>query len=390
MLFDEVSKLVDELLPEIVQMRRDLHRHPEIALHERESAALVRDKLADTAIRLLPPFLGTDVVGLLDGRHPGKNFTLRADLDALPLQENGNPPYKSEIPGMCHACGHDGHTAILTGAALALDKLRHKFMGSVRFVFQPGEEVVAAGKELVAKGALLDPVPDGVMALHGAPGLPVGVISSRPLEFYAAADFFKITILGKRAHGSKPYQSIDPISVGCLLVQALQAIPARRLDALVPAVLSVCRFSSGGNGNVIPDTAILEGTTRYYQPELGAKFKQMIEQCVQGVCLTMGASYQFEYHAPYVPTINNPEMVAFGEGVVKRHLGEKAWQDMKLPSMGAEDFAYFLQDHAGAMFHLGLGENAPSLHNPSFDFNDASVRNGVLFLVMSALDFLNQ
>jgi len=390
MLFDEVSKLVDELLPELVQTRRDLHRSPEIALHEHKAAALVRNALADTALRLLPPFLGTDVVGLLDGRHPGKNFTLRADLDALPLQENGNPPYKSEVPGMCHACGHDGHTAMLLGAALVLDKLRHKFMGSVRFVFQPGEEVVAAGKELVAKGALLDPTPDGVLALHGAPGLPVGMISSRPGDFHAAADFFKITIVGKGAHGSMPHESVDPISVGCLLVQALQAIPARRLDALKPAVLSVCRFSSGGSGNVIPDTALLEGTTRYYQPELGGVFKRMIEQCVQGVCLTMGASYQFEYLSPYAPTINTPEMVAFGKDVVQRHLGAAKWRDMPEPSMGAEDFAYFLQDHPGAMFLLGLGENAPPLHNPCFDFNDAALRDGVLFLVMSALDFLNQ
>jgi amidohydrolase len=203
-LLDLVRSEVDKILPEAVRIRRAIHQNPEIARAEFETAALVRKTLSPTGLRLLDPFLETDVVALLDGKNKGKNVTLRADMDALPLEEKTGLPHASRRKGFMHACGHDGHTAMLLGAARVLSRFKEYINGSVRFVFQPGEEIVAAGRDLVEKGALLDPEPDAVFALHGLSGLPEGMLATRPGHMMAAADFFTIVIQGKGAHGSRP------------------------------------------------------------------------------------------------------------------------------------------------------------------------------------------
>jgi amidohydrolase len=387
--YQVVEKLVDRILPDIVRIRHTIHENPELALQEHDTATLVRKSLESTHLRLLEPFLETDVVAILEGRGPGRNVTLRADMDALPLQEMTGLPYQSKRDGLMHACGHDGHTAILIGSATVLSKLKDHFEGSVRFVFQPGEEVLAAGKDLVDKGALRDPEPNAVFALHAWGSVPVGAIASRPGFFLAAADFFKITIHGKGAHGSTPEVSIDPILIAARVVEALQAIPSRRVSALDSVVLSVCRFCGGTNANVIPDHVELEGTTRYLDPETGKKIPVYMEQIVKGVCDSMGASYEFSYTSAYIPTINNHEIVALGKKVTEDVLGASTWVEVSTPFMAAEDFAYYIRDYPGAMFQLGMGKASAALHNPHFDFNDSALRNGILFLVCVALETLS-
>jgi amidohydrolase len=383
-----LPELVDQVLPEIAGIRQRLHQHPELALRENRTSALVRDTLETLGLRPRAPLLGTDVIALLEGAQPGPNVTLRADMDALPLQEQTGLPYQSQCAGLMHACGHDGHTAMLLGAAMVLCRLQTELRGSVRFVFQPGEEIVAAGRDLVAKGALLDPTPAAVFALHAWPGLPVGAICSRPGPILAAAEFFRIVIRGKGAHGSRPEDSVDPILTAARVVEALQSVVSRHISPLEAAVLSICRVSAGTNANIIPDTAELEGTTRYLNPAVGSRLPILIERLVKGVCDAMGAGYELHYSASYIPTLNDAGIVALGRRVTETLLDGAAWIDMKDPAMGGEDFAYYIRDYPGAMFLLGMGETCAPLHSQRFDFNDTALRQGIAFLVGAAMEAL--
>jgi amidohydrolase len=383
-----VTHEVEKILPKILAVRHHLHAHPELALQEFSTSAYIRSQLEAQEIHALDPFLETDVVALVAGTETGRNVTLRADLDALPLQEMNGFDYRSTIPGMMHACGHDGHSAMLLGAAFVLNNLRHRFRGSVRIVFQPGEECVAAGKDLVAAGVLENPKPDAVLALHAWTGLPVGAIGAKPGAAMAAADFFKITVQGRGGHGSKPERTIDPILIATRVVESLYAIPSRHIGALDPVVISVCSIHGGQSSNVIPDEVVLEGSIRYFSKEAGEKLPGLFERIVRDECGKSGASCLIDYKRPYIPTINNPDIVAIGKGIVEQNLGAAAWINVAEPSMGSEDFSYYLEKNRGAMFLLGMGEEGPQLHNNCFNFNDDALKNGILFLVLSALKLL--
>jgi len=387
---DRVLELVDAVLPAVVKVRRDLHQHPELALEERRTASIVRQCLEQRGVRVLPPLLETDVVGLLDGSEPGRNVTLRADMDALPLQEKGTPAYRSVHDGLMHACGHDGHTAALAGAAMVLSELSAQLAGSVRFVFQPGEEVVAAGRDLVMQGMLDDPAPDLVYALHAWPGLPVGTLATKSGVFMAAAEFFTVTVKGKGSHGSKPEQGIDPILTAARVIEALQMIVSRRVEALDSVVVSICRINAGSNGNIIPDTVEMEGTVRYLRRETGDLIRRELEQIVKGVCESAGAGYELDYSPSYVPTVNHPDAVAIAKRATEQVLGADHWIDAEEPSMGGEDFAFYIQDYPGAMLWLGMGETSAPLHNACFDFDDEALRSAVAFLVSVTLEGLAQ
>jgi hippurate hydrolase len=385
----QLKSKIDKIVPSMVKVRHTIHQNPEIALKEFDTSALVRKLLREAGIEALKPFLETDVVAMVKGKKPGKNVTLRADIDALPLLEKTGLPYASKRRGTMHACGHDGHTAMLLGAALVLNGLREAFSGSVRFVFQPGEEIVAAGKRLVNKGALRDPRADAVFALHAWAGMPLGAVASKPGALLAASDFFTVEVKGKGAHGSRPEDSIDPILTAARIIESLQSIVSREVSSLEPVVVSVCRIAGGTNGNVIPDSVEIEGTTRYLRPELKQDIYNSIKRIVKGVCDSMGASFSLKYDSPYIPTINDERMVALGKKVALRVLGTEKWFDLASPSMGAEDFSYYLQKSPGAMFRLGVGEKSASLHNSHFDFNDKAMAAGILFLVSLALEILH-
>jgi amidohydrolase len=385
----EVDRRVDGILPYIRNVRHHLHAHPELALRETETARYIRTELTRHDITPLAPFLRTDVVALVAGSGAGKNVTLRADTDALPIQENSERDYCSTSAGVMHACGHDGHTAMLLGTAIVLGGFRDRFSGSVRFVFQPGEEVVAAGRELVEIGALADPPPDAVLALHSWAGHPVGAIGSRAGAIMAAADFFRIVITGKGGHGSRPERTIDPILTATRVIDNLYALPHRRIGALEPVVISVCSIHGGNSSNVIPGQVVLEGTVRYLSGAIREKIPALIEEAVAAGCGLTGAAYSLEYNRPYIPTINNADIVTVGKKIVREQLNT-AWVDLHEPTMGSEDFSYYLDRYPGAMFFLGVGEESPQLHNNRFDFNDEALKNGILFMVLATLALLGE
>lgn len=383
-----VEKEVERILPHARSARRHLHAHPELSLREFDTARFVRSRLDSPGIELLPPFLETDVVALISGREPGKNVTLRADMDALPMQEASELPHCSLHDNVMHACGHDGHTAMLIGAALVLERLRDRFSGSVRCVFQPGEELVAAGRDLVEAGVLEGPKPDAVLALHAWPGHPLGVIGSRPGVMMAAADIFRVTIRGRGGHGSRPERTIDPILTATRVINSLYAIPTRRIGVLEPVVISVCSLHGGSNANVIPDEVTLEGTARYLSRESGERLAELFGRAIKAECDFAGASYHLKYERPYIPTLNTPHVVDICREVALSCLGESAWKDVEVASMGAEDFSWYLERCEGAMFFIGMGEESPQLHSNLFDFNDGALRNGIMFLVLSTLRLL--
>lgn len=383
----KLKAMVERVCPEVIRIRHRLHQNPELAGEEYQTAALIRKTLAGTRIQLLRPYLKTDVVGILKGRKPGRNITLRADMDALPLLEKNTFAHVSKIKGCMHACGHDGHTAMLLGAARVLQGFTDEFDGTIRFVFQPGEEVAALGKDLVERGALEHPRPDMIIAVHGWAGIPTGMIQSRPGVLMAAAGFFKIVVQGRGAHGSRPDQAIDPILIGARIVEALAAL-SREVSPFRASTLSVCRFEGGTNGNVIPDVVEIEGTLRYLDKKVGKMLTARVQQVARGICSSMGATCRFSYEEPYIPTVNHPSAVELGQRVSERLLGKARWQEAKNPSMGGEDFAYYLQKHPGAMFWLGMGKQSHGVHNPRFDFNDRAIRNGMIFLAGCALEAL--
>jgi amidohydrolase len=383
-----IEQQIDAILPHIRSVRHHLHAHPELALKESETSRYIRTELAGHSITPLPPFLETDVVALLSGTGPGKNVTLRADIDALPIREETGREYCSTTNGIMHACGHDGHTAMLLGAGIVLNGLKEHFTGTVRLVFQPGEEVTAASRELVAAGVLKNPPPDMVLALHAWAGKPVGTIGSRPGPMMAAADFLRLTIKGRGGHGSRPEKTVDPILVASRVVSRLYDIPSRLVGALDPLVITICSIHGGGGSNVIPDEVVLEGTVRYFSPELRTRIPELIEQAVKAECDYAGAGYTLEYNRPYIPTVNDAGVVTAGKAVVEKYLGAAAWKDIAEPVMGSEDFSYYLERYPGAMFYLGMGEASPQLHNNRFDFNDDALKSGILFLVAAALQLL--
>lgn len=385
-----LAALVDQVLPRVRALRQAIHRHPELAREEFETASRVRRLLAPLELRVLRPYLETDVVALLAGRGPGRCVALRADMDALPLEEKTGLPYRSRVAGRMHACGHDGHTAMLCGAALVLNRLRASFDGTVRFVFQPGEENVAAGRYLVAAGALDRPGPpaDVALALHIWGGQPVGQIAAGPGLAFAAAAMFRIDIHGQGAHGSQPHQAVDPLLTGVRIVEALQSIPAGAFNALDPLVLQVTHFEAGHTTNVIPAEAFLEGTVRALNGRVARAVPGRMRRIVDGVCRSTGATATVHYVQPYIPMHNDAAVVGLGRRVAQKLFGRSGWKDVREPSMGGEDFAYFVRNRPGALFRLGNGMRGAPGHSPFFDFQDNALRHGVLFLVRMTLELL--
>lgn len=376
-----MMRTLAEILPGIIEFRHALHRIPEMAGAEFETARAIRERLAGLDLEVLPPFLGTDVVAILHGRGPGRNVTLRADIDALRLNEETGVPYASSHAGKMHACGHDAHAAMVMGAAELLASRRDSFNGSVRFVWQPGEENRAMGRDLIEAGALENPRADLVTALHGMPGLPVGVLALRDGAMMASCAHFKVTVRGRGGHSSRPHQAIDPVVAAAAIVVELQSVVSRRIDPQQAAVLSVCRIAGGELANVIPDEVVLEGTARALDMEVAAALETGLREVVEAVSQAHRTSCEIDYRLAYPVTLNAPEPTALARRVIRETVGDERFVELAASSMGAEDFAYYLQRYPGVYVKLGTGENCPALHNSKFDFPDAALAAGIEYLV---------
>lgn len=360
---------------EAVLWRRDLHRRPELLYALDETSAFVAQKLGAFGLdEVVTGVGGSGVVGVLRGRPGNRAVALRADMDALPIEEITGAPWASENPGAMHACGHDGHTATLLAAAgrLATDR---DFAGTVVFIFQPAEEGGAGARAMIEDG-LFDRFPvDEVYGIHNLPGLPVGRFAVRPGAIMASTDRFYIDILGRGGHAARPHETIDPILIGAQLVTALQSIVARNTDPLASGVVSVTTFHAGNTDNVIPQTARLSGTVRALDEKVRAELEASVGRIATAVATTFGAEARVAYERGYPVTVNHATAAARVGDAVEQLLGSKAIDRAATPWMAAEDFSFYLERVPGAYFFMGNGPSA-GLHHPAYDFADDAIAPG--------------
>jgi hippurate hydrolase len=357
---------------DMTHWRRRIHAHPETAFEEHETAAFVAAQLQSFGIRVNRGLAGTGVVGTLEGRAPGgRAIALRADMDALHIHEKNGFAHVSAVDGKMHACGHDGHTAMLLGAARYLAETRN-FAGTVHFIFQPAEENEGGGRVMVEEG-LFDKFPvEAVYGMHNWPGLAVGEFAVRPGPMLAACDLFEITVQGKGAHAAMPHMGVDPIICAAAIAGALQTVTSRNTHPLESAVVSITQIHGGDTWNVIPDTVVLRGTTRSFKPEIQDAIEAAVRRIAAGVAAGMGASVTIAFDRRYPATINSaPETVTATDAAAAVVGAEHVDRDVQ-PTMGAEDFAFMLRAKPGCYIFIGNGAGATSagLHNPHYDFND--------------------
>jgi hippurate hydrolase len=379
---------VADLHNEIKEWRRDLHAHPELRYDVHRTAGSVADKLKSFGCDEVVPGIGrTGVVGVIRGRKSGTKagnrvIGLRADMDALPIEEETGLPYKSTVPGKMHACGHDGHTAMLLGAAKYLAETRN-FAGTAVVIFQPAEEGGAGALAMLKDGLIKRFGIDEVYGMHNYPGLPVGQFAIRPGPMMAAADHLAIEIEGKGGHAARPHLAIDTILVGAQMINQLQSIVARNIDPLQSAVVSICMFQAGQTDNVIPQHAILRGTARSLTAEVREVLQKRIDEVVEGTAKMYGASAKITYTNGYPVVVNHERQTAFAADVAREIAGKDKVDVDVPPVMGAEDFAFMLNERPGAFIFVGNGDTA-GLHHPAYDFNDETIPVGTSYWVRLA------
>jgi amidohydrolase len=376
---------IQALQPQLVEWRRRLHQRPELGFREHLTAQLVAQKLQEWGIEHKIGIAKTGIVAKIESKHPGPVLAIRADMDALPIQEANDVPYRSQHDGIMHACGHDGHTAIALGTAYYLSQHREDFAGTVKIIFQPAEEGPGGAKPMIEEGVLQNPDVDAIIGLHLWNNLPLGTVGVRSGALMAAVECFSCTILGKGGHGAIPHQTIDSIVVSAQIVNALQTIVARNIDPLESAVVTVGELQAGSANNVIANTARMRGTVRYFNPKLEGYFSKRIEQIIAGVCQSHGASYELNYESLYPPVINDVSMAELVRSVASNVVETPAGIVPECQTMGGEDMSFFLQKVPGCYFFLGSANPAKDLayphHHPRFDFDETALGMGVEIFV---------
>jgi hippurate hydrolase len=370
-----VLEHINAFQAELADIRRDLHAHPELGMEEHRTAEKVADLLESWGIEVHRGVGRTGVVGVLrSGNGPGR-IGLRADMDALPINEATGLPYASQNPGRMHACGHDGHTTMLLGCARYLAETR-KFNGTVTFIFQPGEEGMGGALAMLEDG-LFERFPcDSIYGMHNRPGMKVGNFAITPGPAMAGGAFFDVTVRGRGAHGARPEESIDPVLVACHIGTALQSVVSRNISPRDTAVLSVTRITAGDAYNVIPQSALLSGTARAFRPEVMDMIKSGLTRVAEGVAAGFGATADVDFRLIFAPLINQPEQGRAIADAAAELVGEDALERDKGAGMGSEDFAFMMEKVPGAYINVGNGEDSGQLHNQLYDFNDATTPYG--------------
>ena len=366
---------------EMMAWRHDIHAHPETAFEEHRTAEVVASLIESFGITVECGVAGTGVIGTLHGAKPGdRAIALRADMDALHVHEQNRFDHGSKNHGRMHACGHDGHTAMLLGAAKYLAETRN-FTGRIHFIFQPAEENEGGARVMVEEGVLARYPVEAVYGMHNWPGLPAGEFAIRPGPMMAAFDIFEITVTGRGAHAAMPHLGVDPVVAAAQIVGGLQTIASRNIHPLDGAVVSVTQIHGGDTWNVIPDSVVLRGTTRAFDPKVRDALEPAIRRVAEGVCAAVGAQMEMRYERRYPPTVNSSAETEVAAATAAALVGpDKVRRDL-LPSMGAEDFAFFLEQKPGAYIWIGNGA-APDqamLHNPHYDFNDEILALGASY-----------
>ena len=384
--FDGLKEEVREGFGErIVALRREIHREPELGFDTKKTAEKVLSALEGLPLEIQTGVAENGIVATLFSGE-GPTVGLRADMDALPIHEETGLPFASEREGKMHACGHDGHTSMLVGAAHALCGMRERLNGTVKFFFQPAEEGGGGGKVMVDEGVADDV--DSVFALHLWPGLPFGTAATKAGPIMAAADSFEMTVRGKGGHGAFPHQTADAIAMAAQIVTALQTLVSREVDPVEPAVVTVGEVGAGSAFNIIPETARLGGTVRTLNEDLRRRMPERIEQLARGVAQGMRGDAELDYNFSYPVTLNDEAAAQAALGVIGGLFGEENSLELTNPAMGGEDFAFFLEKIPGAFIWLGVGEDVSYLHTPTFAFDEEILPHGAALLTALALEKL--
>jgi amidohydrolase len=392
---DKIRSSIQVLQPDLVALRRQIHQQPELGFQEQLTAAKIAGKLTEWGIAHQTGIAQTGVVATIQGRKTSekiRTLAIRADMDALPIQEANDVPYKSQHDGVMHACGHDGHTAIAMITAYYLSQHQNDFAGTVKIIFQPAEEGPGGAKPMIEAGVLQNPTVDAIIGLHLWNNLPLGTIGVRSGALMAAVERFNLTIQGKGGHGAMPHQTVDSIVLASQIVTALQTIVSRNVNPIDSAVVTVGQFNAGTAKNVIADTASLAGTVRYFNPNLAEFFHHRIESIVAGMCTAYGATYQLEYIKFYPPVINDEKITDLVRSVATDLVETPLGIVPECQTMGGEDMSFFLQEVPGCYFFVGSANPDLSLayphHHPRFDFDETALATGVEMFVRCVEKYL--
>ncbi|HEY9830910.1 MAG TPA: M20 family metallopeptidase [Stenomitos sp.] len=391
----QIRLAIRSLQPQLVEWRRYLHQRPELGFKEQLTAEFISQKLQawgfeqtldpSVPLRYQTGIAQTGIVATISSHRPGPVLGIRADMDALPIQEENDVPYRSQHDGMMHACGHDGHTAIALGTAYYLAHHRDNFAGTVKIIFQPAEEGPGGAKPMIKEGVLSNPDVEAILGLHLWNNLPLGTVGVRSGALMAAVECFDCTIFGKGGHGAMPHQTVDSIVVSAQIVNALQTLVARNVDPIDSAVVTVGTLHAGTTHNVIADTARMSGTVRYFNPKLEGYFDKRMEQIIAGVCQSQGAHYEFNYVQLYPPVINDSRMAELVQSVASDVVETPAGVIPECQTMGGEDMSFFLKEVPGCYFFLGSANPNKNLayphHHPQFDFDETALLMGAEIFV---------
>ncbi|MBD2178869.1 amidohydrolase [Pseudanabaena sp. FACHB-1998] len=390
-----------ELQPSLVQWRRDFHRFPELGFQEKRTATAIAEKLTAWGIPHQTGIAQTGIVAIIEGKKKSnpnnkinqKVLAIRADMDALPIQEENIISYKSQIDNMMHACGHDGHTAIALGTAKYLWEHRADFSGTVKIIFQPAEEGPGGAKPMIEAGVLENPQVDALIGLHIWNNLPLGTVGVRSGALMAATEYFHCTITGRGGHGALPHQTIDSILVTSQIVNALHSIVSRNVSPLESAVISIGEFHAGSATNIIADFAKISGTVRFFNHEVGAKLAKRIEEVIAGICAAHGASYELNYTKLYPAVINDYAIAELVRSVAENVIETPEGIVPECQTMGGEDVSFFLESVPGCYFFLGSANPDKGLayphHHPRFNFDEIALATGVEIFARCVEKFLN-
>ena len=376
---------IRSLQADLVAWRRSIHQKPELGFKEQITADFIAKKLTEWNIKHQTGIAKTGIVAIIHSDRPGKVLAIRADMDALPIQEENEVPYRSLHDGKMHACGHDGHVAIALGTAYYLAQNRQNWSGTVKFIFQPAEEGPGGAKPMIEAGVLKNPDVDAIIGLHLWNNLPLGQVGVRSGALMAAVECFRCKILGQGGHGAMPDQTKDAIVIGSQIVNALQTIVARNVNPLDAAVVTVGEFHAGTALNVIADTAQMSGTVRYFQPQLESFIGQRIENIIAGICQSHDAKYELDYWQLYPPVINDPQITELVRSVAMNVVETPLGVVPECQTMGGEDMSFFLNEIPGCYFFLGAANLEKGLayphHHPRFDFDETALSMGVEIFV---------
>ena len=390
----EILAEAQDLADATIQLRRRLHRHPELGLSVPRTQAAVLEALDGLGLEIRTGQRTTSVTATLRGARPGRTILLRGDMDALPMPEDTGLPFASEVPGAMHACGHDAHTAMLAGAARLLARHRDEIAGTIVFMFQPGEEGYHGARVMIEEGLLDGPdAPEGAFALHVTHRLPSGAIGTRPGPMQAAADTLQVTVRGRGGHASAPHDCLDPIPIACEIVQAFQTMVTRRVNAFDPAVVTVAKIEAGTTRNVIPETAHLLGTVRTVSETTRERVLEGVRRVAEGIASAHGAEASVELTRGYPVTVNDAGFAGFVVDTARQLLGDDRVNVMANPVMGAEDFSYVLQRVRGAMTSIGIRPDSGPVyptHSNRMMLNESALPTGIAMHAAIALRFLGQ